>query len=90
MEFFRNSFIVTFFLFFCIFKEIIAYSGNTNKLPIISFDEGYSHLFGDDNVMVLKDGKSVLLSLDERTGKLFLFFFFWIFSFFLFVYVKFG
>ncbi|CAO2836815.1 unnamed protein product [Amaranthus hypochondriacus] len=68
MEFFRNSFIVTFFLFFCIFKEIIAYSGNTNKLPIISFDEGYSHLFGDDNVMVLKDGKSVLLSLDERTG----------------------
>ena len=76
MEFFRNSFIVTLLLFFCNYKEIIAHSGSINKLPIISFDEGYSHLFGDENVMVLKDGKSVLLSLDERTGKLFFSFFF--------------
>ena len=38
------------------------------NLPIISFDEGYSHLFGNDNMMVLKDGKSVHLTLDERTG----------------------
>ena len=76
MEFFRNSFIVTLLLFFCKYKEIIAHSGSINKLSIISFDEGYSHLFGDENVMVLKDGKSVLLSLDERTGKLFFSFFF--------------
>ncbi|CAI9784541.1 unnamed protein product [Fraxinus pennsylvanica] len=32
-----------------------------------SFDEGYSHLFGNDNLMVIKDGKSVHISLDERT-----------------------
>ncbi|KAL8142099.1 hypothetical protein V2J09_015131 [Rumex salicifolius] len=38
------------------------------NLPIISFDEGYSHLFGDKNMMVVEDGKSVHLSLDERTG----------------------
>ncbi|KAJ0444953.1 putative xyloglucan:xyloglucosyl transferase [Helianthus annuus] len=42
--------------------------GFSRNLPILSFDEGYSHLFGDDNLMVLKDGKSVHLSLDERTG----------------------
>ncbi|XP_057543966.1 probable xyloglucan endotransglucosylase/hydrolase protein 28 [Amaranthus tricolor] len=68
MEFFRNSFIVTLLLFFCKYKEIIAHSGSINKLSIISFDEGYSHLFGDENVIVLKDGKSVLFSLDERIG----------------------
>lgn len=39
-----------------------------NNFPIISFDEGYSHLFGDENLMVVKDGKDVHLSLDERTG----------------------
>ncbi|XP_010553506.1 PREDICTED: probable xyloglucan endotransglucosylase/hydrolase protein 28 [Tarenaya hassleriana] len=37
-------------------------------LPVISFEEGYSHLFGDQNLAVRKDGKSVRLSLDERTG----------------------
>ncbi|XP_021742373.1 probable xyloglucan endotransglucosylase/hydrolase protein 28 [Chenopodium quinoa] len=67
---FRNRLISTFLLIFCIFKEIIANSEviSNNNLPIISFDEGYSHLFGDDNLMVVRDGKSVLLSLDERTG----------------------
>ncbi|CAO2832695.1 unnamed protein product [Amaranthus hypochondriacus] len=66
---FKKRFSLIFMLFFCVYKEIIAHSGIIiNKLPIISFDEGYSHLFGDDNLMVLKDGKSVLLSLDERTG----------------------
>ncbi|KAL9678853.1 hypothetical protein QQ045_016704 [Rhodiola kirilowii] len=38
------------------------------ELPVMSFDEGYTQLFGDDNLMVVKDGKSVHLSLDERTG----------------------
>ncbi|PSS26818.1 Xyloglucan endotransglucosylase/hydrolase protein [Actinidia chinensis var. chinensis] len=46
---------------------VLAY-GSSRNLPIISFDEGYSQLFGDENLMVLKDGKSVHLSLDERTG----------------------
>ncbi|GMH15135.1 hypothetical protein Nepgr_016976 [Nepenthes gracilis] len=49
---------------------LVIASGNDigRNLPIISFDEGYSHLFGDDNLVVLRDGKSVHLSLDERTG----------------------
>lgn len=37
-------------------------------LPVISFDEGYAHLFGEDNLVLHGDGKSVHLSLDERTG----------------------
>ncbi|BBG94617.1 xyloglucan endotransglucosylase/hydrolase 28 [Prunus dulcis] len=43
-------------------------SASSRNLPIISFDEGYNKLFGDDNLMILRDGKSVHLSLDERTG----------------------
>nr|GEY91958.1 probable xyloglucan endotransglucosylase/hydrolase protein 28 [Tanacetum cinerariifolium] len=43
-------------------------NGLARNLPVLSFDEGYSQLFGDDNMIVLKDGKSVHLSLDERTG----------------------
>ncbi|CAK9145980.1 unnamed protein product [Ilex paraguariensis] len=46
---------------------VFAFGSSTN-LPILSFDEGYSQLFGDDNLMVLKDGKRVHISLDERTG----------------------
>jgi xyloglucan:xyloglucosyl transferase len=37
-------------------------------LPVISFDEGYTQLFGDDNLAIHRDGKTVHLSLDERTG----------------------
>ena len=43
-------------------------SGSSKELPIISFDEGYSPLFGDANLAILKDGKTVHMSLDERTG----------------------
>ncbi|XP_076890030.1 putative xyloglucan endotransglucosylase/hydrolase protein 28 [Bidens hawaiensis] len=51
-----------------IWSFVVLCHGLSRNLPIISFDEGYSHLFGDGNLMVLKDGKSVHLSLDERTG----------------------
>jgi len=37
-------------------------------LPVISFDEGYTQLFGDANLAIHRDGKTVHLSLDERTG----------------------
>ncbi|KAK9074909.1 hypothetical protein SSX86_003228 [Deinandra increscens subsp. villosa] len=47
-------------------------SGSSKTLPISSFDEGFSHLFGDNNLQILKDGKSVHLSLDQRTGSGFL------------------
>ncbi|KAK9118039.1 hypothetical protein Scep_016132 [Stephania cephalantha] len=38
------------------------------SLPTLSFDEAYSHLFGDSNLSILNDGKSVTISLDRRTG----------------------
>lgn len=37
----------------------------------LSFDEGYTQLFGDSNLMLLRDGKTVHISLDERSGSLF-------------------
>lgn len=43
-------------------------SGFSQELPVLSFDEGYTQLFGDDNLVIHRDGKSVYLSLDERTG----------------------
>ncbi len=38
------------------------------NLLIMAFDKGYTQLFGYDNQVVLKDGKTVHLSLDERAG----------------------
>ncbi|KVH97494.1 probable xyloglucan endotransglucosylase/hydrolase protein 28 [Cynara cardunculus var. scolymus] len=46
---------------------VLSY-GFSKNLPTLSFDEGYSQLFGHNNLIVLKDGKSVHLSLDENTG----------------------
>ncbi|XP_031387860.1 probable xyloglucan endotransglucosylase/hydrolase protein 27 [Punica granatum] len=37
-------------------------------LPIMPFEEGYTHLFGDDNLVIHRDGKTVHLTLDESTG----------------------
>ncbi|KAG7030567.1 putative xyloglucan endotransglucosylase/hydrolase protein 28 [Cucurbita argyrosperma subsp. argyrosperma] len=47
---------------------LLPSSSSPPNLPILFFDEAYTHLFGDDNLLVLKDGKSVHLHLDERTG----------------------
>ncbi|KAK2998121.1 hypothetical protein RJ639_026526 [Escallonia herrerae] len=47
---------------------LVLASGSSGNLPILSFDEGYSHLFGENNLMIHRDGKSVHISLDERTG----------------------
>ncbi|RZC89531.1 hypothetical protein C5167_027073 [Papaver somniferum] len=42
------------------------------NLPILSFDEGYNHLFGDSNLVTNQkdddDGKTVQLQLNKRTG----------------------
>ncbi|KAK9105859.1 hypothetical protein Scep_022703 [Stephania cephalantha] len=45
-----------------------THPGQILNLPILSFDEGYSHLFGDDNLVILRDGRAVHLSLDAKTG----------------------
>ncbi|KAL6543882.1 putative xyloglucan endotransglucosylase/hydrolase protein 27 [Orobanche gracilis] len=57
---------------FCSAFLVLLVSGFSRNLPILSFDEGYSQLFGDGNLMVLKDGKTVHISLDDRTGSGFL------------------
>ncbi|KAK8605297.1 hypothetical protein V6N13_102081 [Hibiscus sabdariffa] len=54
------------FLVLLLFSAFV--SGFGKKLPILSFDEGYSQLFGDDNLVLHRDGKAVHLSLNERTG----------------------
>ncbi|XVF02991.1 hypothetical protein REPUB_Repub04eG0222200 [Reevesia pubescens] len=48
--------------------SVIFVSGTEKRLPILSFDEGYTQLFGDDNLVIHRDGKAVHLSLNERTG----------------------
>ncbi|WOH15647.1 hypothetical protein DCAR_0935190 [Daucus carota subsp. sativus] len=43
-------------------------AGSLRNLPTVSFEEGYAQIFGDDNLLIVKDGKSAHLSLDQRTG----------------------
>ena len=62
------------FMFLCLL--FVVASGASRNLPIISFDEGYTPLFGDSNLVIHRDGKKVHLSLDERTGPSFSFLFF--------------
>jgi len=73
-----------------LFFAVIASSGSLANLPIIAFEDGYTPLFGDHNLAIHRDGKSVHLSLDERTG-LFLcfirFFLTWSLFFFYFCHV---
>ncbi|XP_072971536.1 probable xyloglucan endotransglucosylase/hydrolase protein 28 [Typha angustifolia] len=38
------------------------------NLTTLSFEEGYTQLFGDANLMLHRDGRRVHISLDERTG----------------------
>lgn len=52
----------------CSVLDPVLASGPLRSLPVTPFDEGYTHLFGDENLVVHRDGKSVLLCLDERTG----------------------
>ncbi|XP_072989973.1 probable xyloglucan endotransglucosylase/hydrolase protein 28 [Typha latifolia] len=37
-------------------------------LQTLSFEEGYTQIFGDNNLMLLRDGKTVHISLDKNTG----------------------
>ncbi|KAG6470417.1 hypothetical protein ZIOFF_071490 [Zingiber officinale] len=41
------------------------------NLATISFEEGYTQLFGDSNLMLHGDGQTVHLSLDQRIGAAF-------------------
>ncbi|KAK9000794.1 hypothetical protein V6N11_081280 [Hibiscus sabdariffa] len=54
-------------LFLVLALVSVVASGSEKGLPIISFDEGYNQLFGDDNLAIHRDGKTVHLTLNERT-----------------------
>ncbi|RZR95269.1 hypothetical protein BHM03_00024128 [Ensete ventricosum] len=52
-------------------------AGSILKVPnlaTLSFEEGYTQLFGDSNLMLHRNGRTVRLSLDQRTGTQMLFF----------------
>ncbi|KAI3991905.1 hypothetical protein MKX01_012850 [Papaver californicum] len=68
-----KEFIFSLFLISISVTLSIASSSSSIKrnLPILSFDEGYNHLFGDSNLVTnYKDdgGKTVQLLLNKRTG----------------------
>lgn len=44
------------------------------NLTALSFEEGYTQIFGDSNLMLHGDGRNVHISLDQRTGAYCLFF----------------
>ncbi|XP_074585970.1 putative xyloglucan endotransglucosylase/hydrolase protein 28 [Curcuma longa] len=62
------------FRFFLLLSTALFVSGEaTSLLPLgnlatLSFEEGYTQLFGDSNLMLHGDGRTVHLSLDQRTG----------------------
>ncbi|KAG6536525.1 hypothetical protein ZIOFF_001583 [Zingiber officinale] len=45
-----------------------AFLSELPNLATISFEEGYTQLFGDSNLMLHGDGRTVHLSLDQRIG----------------------
>ncbi|KAJ4825228.1 putative xyloglucan endotransglucosylase/hydrolase protein 28 [Turnera subulata] len=55
-------------LLLCSLLAVLVSGSQKALLPIIPFDEGYTHLFGNDNLVVHRDGHTVHLTLDERTG----------------------
>ncbi|KAG6498881.1 hypothetical protein ZIOFF_038631 [Zingiber officinale] len=48
-----------------------AFLSELPNLATISFEEGYTQLFGDSNLMLHSDGRTVHLSLDQRIGAAF-------------------
>lgn len=61
------EFLTRFLVFVSLFTGLVS-GFALQKLPLLQFDEGYTQLFGDQNLIVHRDGKSVRLTLDERTG----------------------
>ncbi|XP_073011656.1 probable xyloglucan endotransglucosylase/hydrolase protein 27 [Typha latifolia] len=61
-----------FFFFFCASPLFIfcshAVTSPLESIETLSFEEGYTQIFGDSNLMLLRDGKTVHITLDENTG----------------------
>lgn len=62
---FPNLFLLLTLMIFCFCNFVANASFNVST---IRFDEGYSPLFGDGNLVRSPDGKSVRLLLDRFTG----------------------
>lgn len=62
-------FIGNFSLFFCFIFIFFSASSASFNLSTISFDDGYTHLFGEGNLVRSGDGRSVSLLLDVYTGE---------------------
>ncbi|WOK97519.1 putative xyloglucan endotransglucosylase/hydrolase protein 28 [Canna indica] len=64
----------SFFLLLLLGSALFISNGATASLPelpnltTLSFEEGYTQLFGDNNLMLHGEGRTVHLSLDQRTG----------------------
>lgn len=57
-----------FSLFFFFFFVSFFCAASSFNLSVISFDQGYTHLFGEGNLVRSSDGRSVRLLLDRYTG----------------------
>ena len=53
---------------FCVVFFTLAGGAAAFNLPTIPFDEGYTPLFGDDNLVRSPDGRAVRLLLNRFTG----------------------
>lgn len=64
----------SFFLLLLLGSALFISNGVTASLPelpnltTLSFEEGYTQLFGDNNFILHCEGRTVHLSLDQRTG----------------------
>ncbi|XP_077241023.1 putative xyloglucan endotransglucosylase/hydrolase protein 27 [Tasmannia lanceolata] len=54
--------------FLMVFATFVLSSAIPQNMPVLSFEEGYTQLFGDSNLMLHRDGETVHISLDEKTG----------------------
>ncbi|KAJ6816587.1 putative xyloglucan endotransglucosylase/hydrolase protein 28 [Iris pallida] len=53
-------------VFFCTIAT--SYGHVFENYTSLAFEEGYTQIFGDSNLMLVRDGRAVHLSLDERSG----------------------
>ena len=60
---------LVFALGFLVSSSASLSSAIAKENPSLAFEDGYTQLFGDGNLMLLHGGKTVHIALDEKTGK---------------------
>ncbi|KAJ6812019.1 putative xyloglucan endotransglucosylase/hydrolase protein 28 [Iris pallida] len=50
------------------FISTTSYGHVFENYSSLAFEEGYTQIFGDSNLMLVRDGRAVHISLDERSG----------------------